>query len=339
MASTDGQTTDPLIEALTKRAFGFDFYRAVRLLQARRDRGPRVGYSQSLAQDTVRFAQGASLAFAPSTIERVDPGAPGVPPKIWVNFFGLLGPNGPLPLHLTEYARERKLHHGDPTFTAFLNVFHHRLIAFFFRAWADNQKALDLDRADDQRFAIYLGSLFGAGMDSLRHRDAVPDQAKLYYAGRLASQTRSAEGLEAILEDYFGVRTEIQPFTGRWLKLPESSLCQLGASPDTGRLGVNALVGSRFWECQLNFRIQMGPMKLADFERLLPSGRSFERLRCWVRNYTGEEFSWDLRLVLAREEVPRTALGQAGRLGWTTWLKTRPFAQDADDLVVMPPGQ
>lgn len=338
MAGTDGQTPDSLIEELTERAYAFDFFRAVRLLQAQHPDRPRVGYSQSLSQDAVRFAQGASLAFAPSTLDHVDVGGDGISPRMWVNFFGLLGPNGPLPLHLTEYARERKLHHADPTFNAFLNIFHHRLISLFFRAWADNQKALDLDRPDDQRFAVYLGSLFGIGMDSLRHRDAIPDRAKLYYSGRLSSQTRPAEGLEAILEDYFGIRTEIQPFVGRWMKLPPDSLCQLGASPNTGRLGLNALAGSRFWECQLNFRIRMGPMKLADFERLLPSGHSFQRLLCWVKNYTGEAFYWDLQLVLAREEVPQISLGKAGRLGWTTWLKTQPFANDAEDLVVIPPG-
>ena len=45
--------------------------------------------------------------------------------------FGLLGPNGPLPLHLTEYVRERLRHHADPTFARFLDLFHHRFALFF----------------------------------------------------------------------------------------------------------------------------------------------------------------------------------------------------------------
>lgn len=339
MASTDGQAPDSLIEALAAKPYAFDFCQAVRRLQARHPELPPVGYSQSPAQDPVRFAQNASLAFAPASLDRLELRAEGLPPRLWVNCFGLLGPNGPLPVHLTEYARERKLHHGDHTFNAFLNVFQHRLTSFFFRAWADNQKSVDLDRPENQRFAIYLGGLFGAGMDSLRRRDALPEHAKLYYSGRLASQTRCAEGLEAILSDYFGVPTEVQPLAGRWMKIPPGAVCQLGAARETGQLGVNTLVGSRFWECQLNFRIQMGPMKWKDFERLLPSGRAFERLRCWVRQYTGDEFFWDLKLVLAREEVPQTSLGKQGRLGWTTWLKTQPFKHDAEDLVIQPPDQ
>ena len=64
-----------------------------------------------------------------------------------VNFMGLFGPNAPLPLHITDYARDREANAKDETLTAFLNVFHHRLISLFYRAWAVNQKAADLDRA------------------------------------------------------------------------------------------------------------------------------------------------------------------------------------------------
>jgi type VI secretion system protein ImpH len=338
MASTNGQTPDPLMERVAKQPFAFDFFRAVRLLQALHADSPRVGYSPSPAQEPVRFAQKPSLAFASSTLDGLGPGPLPSIPRLWVNFFGLSGPNGPLPLHLTEYARDRELHHNDHTFTAFLNLFNHRLTSLFFRAWADNQKALDLDRPEDQRFAAYLGSFFGMGMESLWNRDAVPDRAKLYFSGHLASQNRNAEGLESILEDYFGIPTQIKTFVGRWLEVPEDSCCRLGMSPQTGRLGLSTLVGSRFWECQLNFRIAMGPMKLSDFERLLPSGSAFKRLQCWVRNYCGEQFFWDVNLVLKKAEVPPVALGRSGRLGWTTWLKTRPFERDADDLVLIPPG-
>jgi type VI secretion system protein ImpH len=254
-----------------------------------------------------------------------------------VRLFGLFGPHGPLPPHVTEYAHDRNLHYGDRTITAFCNVFHHRLLSFFYRAWAVNQKSADLDRADEQRYATYIGSFFGIGMDSLQERDAVSDWAKLYFAGRLANQTRNAEGLEAILQQYFEIRTRIETFVGRWMDLPRDSVCQLGHSRETGQLGVNTIVGKRFWECQLNFRIHMGPMKLKDYQRMLPGGDAFLRLKYWVLNYCGEHFFWDIQLVLEAPEVPQTCLGQAGRLGWTTWLKTKPFTRDADDLCLIPP--
>lgn len=338
MAGTDGQTPDHLIEQLANEPFAFDFFRAVRLLESRWPDQPRIGHSFSPAQDPVRFCQNPSLNFAPSTLEAFRQTGSDAVPKLLVRFFGLLGPNAPLPPHLTEYAYERHLHHGDRTLASFLNVFHHRLISFFYRAWAANQKAVDLDRPDQQRFATFLGSFLGLGMESLQDRDPVQDAAKLFFCGHLSCQTRNAEGLEAILQQYFDVPTEVHTFVGRWIPLPADSLCQLGQSPQTGTLGRTAIAGSRFWDCQLSFRIRMGPMKLRDYERMLPCGQSFQRLKYWVLNYCGQHFFWDAHLVLEAGEVPQTVLGRAGRLGWTSWVKTRPFVCDAEDLVLVPPG-
>ena len=338
MAGTSGQTPDSLIEQLEKSPYDFDFFQAVRLLQSRFHDLPRVGYSQTPAQDPVRFAQSPALAFPPSTLEKVQPTTPAGVPKMFVNFFGLMGPNGPMPIHITEYARERELHHGDRTIASFINVFNHRLLSFFFRAWASSQKAVDLDRPQDQSYPVYVGSLFGMGLESLQQRDAVPDWAKLYFAGRLSCQTRNAEGLEAILQEYFEIKTEIQTFHGRWMNLPADSLCQLGGSTETGSLGLTSIVGSQIWECQLSFRIKLGPMPLKDYERMLPGGEAFGRLQYWVLNYCGQHYFWDVQLVLRADEAPDIALGKSGRLGWTTWMKTKPLPHDADDLVLHPPS-
>ena len=335
MAGPDRTLSDSIIEELAKNPFAFDFYRAVRLLEARHPGFPRIGHSVSPSQDPIRFGQKPSLTFAPSTLDSFVLNGDRAAPRLFTNFFGVFGPNGPLPLHLTEYAYERDRHFDDRTLMAFANLFHHRFFSFFYRAWAASQKTVDLDRSDDRRYSIYIGSLFGIGMDSLQTRDAVPDSAKLYYSGRLSCQTRNAEGLEAILQDYFHLRTEVQTFFGRWLDLPADSACELGDSPESGSLGLTTVVGSRIWDCQLSFRIRMGPMKFGDYERMLPNGDSFKRLRHWVRNYLGDQLLWDAQLVLLAGEVPSISLGQTGRLGWTTWLKTAPLGCDPDDLVIV----
>ena len=274
------------------------------------------------------------MDFAPATMEAVRRKDPSRPPVVYSRHFGLFGPNGPLPLCLTEYAYERILHHGDATFAAFCNVFHHRLLSFFFRAWADAQKTVDFDRPTDQQWSQFVASLIGLGMESLQGRDTVPDRAKLYFAGRLVQHNRNAEGLEAILQDFYGIPAQVCTFVGRWLKLPAASVCKLGSSRESGILGATVIMGSRVWTCQLHFRVRMGPMNFADYQRMLPAGGSFRRLRDWVRQYVGEESSWDLCLVLAKDEVPVIQIGRAGLLGWTTWLKTKPFDHDAEDLVL-----
>jgi type VI secretion system protein ImpH len=337
MAGTDGQTTHHLIEELGQRPFSFDFFRAVRLLECHFRDHDKVGSSFTPAQDPVRFAQNPNLNFAPSTIEAFKQASTESAPRMFLNFMGLMGPNGPLPLHVTEYAREREMHHKDSTIGAFLNIFNHRLVSLFYRAWAASQKALDLDRPGEQRFSMYLGSFSGLGLESMHGRDDVQDWAKYYFSGRLSSQTRNAEGLEAILAEYFEVKTELQTFVGRWIDLPQDSLSKLGDSPETGGLGVNTIAGSRIWDAQLNFRIRFGPMGLEEYQRLLPTGVAFKRLKQWVTQYCGEEFFWDIQFVLKANEVPDSCLGRSGQLGWTTWLKTEPFTQDSEDLILNPP--
>jgi type VI secretion system protein ImpH len=336
MASEGRPAEHPLMHELEENPERFDFFQAVRRIECLHADLPRVGHSQHVAQDPVRFRQVPSLAFAPSTVVGYTAGSGGRPAQLSVAFMGLLGPNGPMPLHLTQYARERVLHHSDHALVGFLDVFNHRMISLFYRAWATGKPVVNYERRGADRFSIHLASLFGMGLESLRHADAVSEEAKQYYAGRLARATRNAEGLAAILEGYFGVPAGVEQFVGRWLHLPPECLCRLGGSPSSATLGTNAIVGARVWECQQTFHVRLGPMGLKQFVRLLPGGSSLARLTAWVRNYTGDELSWAVRLVLRRDDVPETCLGRAGNLGWCTWLKTRPFERDAEDLLFTP---
>ena len=334
MAQPDRQTPDNLAGEMASQPHAFNFFQAVRRLEAEYKDWPRVGWSQRLEEDYLRFCQVPSLSFAPSTLEKVEQ-VEGVI-RIFVNFLGMFGPNGPLPQHLTDFARDRQRNLHDPTLVRFVDIFHQRMLSFFYRAWAINVKSVDFDRSDQARYATYFGSLFGIGIPSLRDRDNVSDWAKIHYSGRLAAQTRDAEGLEAILGDYFGLPTEICEFAGYWMKIPWENQLRLGESRDTGTLGSNAVAGERKYEVQLKFRIRMGPMELVDLQRLVPVGDSFRRLKDWVLNYTNQEFYWDLQCVLKAGSVPALSLGQEAMLGWTTWLKSKPFSRDADDPIFDP---
>ncbi len=323
------------LEKLEQEPYAFSFFLAMRRLHAL-DQGMNLGRSLRPRDDRIRLQQQPDLRFSPSTVRDFIPATEDQPAKLDVNFLGLLGPNGPLPLHITEYAMERLNQHKDPTLVAFLNVFHHRLLSLFYRAWAVHQKSADLDRATGQRFADYIGSFLGLGQPAMQHRDEVDDAAKLYFSGRLASQTHNAEGLAAILKEYFGVMVQVEPFAGQWLAIPETDACRLGESPATGLLGSTVIVGSKVWQVQTKFRLRFGPLKLADLLRLLPNQTAFKRLKTWVRNYSGDELFWDAQYVLLANEVPTTQLGAGGYLGWTTWINTRKPARDAEDLVIDP---
>jgi len=333
---------DRLAELLRRIAaypHAFDLYHAIRLIECAAPDRPRIGTSLGLSQDPVRFAQHATLAFAASSIAKTERTRGSVATRLILNGFGLLGPNGPMPLHITEYVHERQVNHRDHSPARFLDIFHHRMSSLFYRAWAVNQPTVARDRPDQDRFAAYLGSLIGIGSEILRGLDAAPDDAKLHYAGLLSSQTPHAEGLEALISDFFGVRCRLVPFVGQWLELPPESRCRLGESPESGSIGTTLVVGSRVWDVQHRFRLVLGPMSLDDFERFLPIGSSFEKLVAWVRNYCGLEHTWDVQLLLEASQVPQTRLGGAdgGRLGWTTWIRSGPYPRDADQVTLRPP--
>ncbi len=338
MAPQDRNTTHALelLRFLEETPYHGSFYHTLRALECLHADKPRLGRSARIADDPIRLAQEPSLEFAPASLASFKAGKNGRPWRLSVYFFGLLGPNGPLPLHLTEYARERLRNHRDPTFARFLDIFHHRMLCLFYRAWAESQPTVSFDRPDSDRFGVYVGSLFGVGMPSLRDRDAMPDLAKLHFAGRLACQTRNAEGLLAMLRGFLRLPVEIQEFIGQWFDLPEDCQCRLVSSPDNAILGQTSTIGSRYWDCQQKFRITVGPVSYPDYRRLLPGGRTLQRLTALVKNYLGLQLAWDLNLVLRKQEVPPTVLGRQGELGWTTWLATGPFAEDADDLLLSP---
>ncbi|MCC9000669.1 MAG: type VI secretion system baseplate subunit TssG [Candidatus Contendobacter sp.] len=321
-----------LFEALRREPYAFHFLQALRRLECIYRDQPRFGQSIRLADDPIRLAQQPSMAFAPATLAAFEAGDGERPARLCQYFLGLFGPNGPLPLHLTEYVRDRTRNVGDHAFARFADLFHHRMLCLFYRGWASAQPTVSFDRPETDRFKVYIGAPFGMGMPSLWNRDAAPDLAKFHYAGRLVSQTRNPEGLRAILADFFKLPADIESFVGHWLPLDEKSRCRLGETPATGLLGMTAVIGERVWDCQYKFRITVGPMPLAEFQRFLPGSDSLRRLVAWVRNYVGDELLWDFNPILKKEEVPPLVLGEGTRLGWTTWLTSQPLEQDADDL-------
>ncbi|MHC4362564.1 MAG: type VI secretion system baseplate subunit TssG [Planctomycetota bacterium] len=337
MAGTDRKTTDHLAEltgALQAKPYKFGFYQVLRSIECLYTERPRLGASLRPVDDPIRLAQEPAMTFEAASLTAFEPGTDGKPHRLMVRLLGLLGPNGPLPLHLTEYALERKRDHGDRTFARFLDVFHHRMLSLFYRAWANNEPTVSFDRPEADRFADYVGSLVGLGMPALRKRDDIPDYTKFYYSGRLSGQTKCADGLQAVLADYFDLRAGIEEFVGEWMRLPQQHICRLGADESNGTLGQSVILGSRVWGSQYKFRITLGPLSIEEYMRLLPAGDRIRRLVALVRNYVGDELAWDVKLILNREEVPPTRLDGNTRLGWTTWLGERVSEKDADDLVL-----
>jgi type VI secretion system protein ImpH len=324
------------LERLTREPEKHHVFQALRVIEAAFPDAPRLGESRRPREDKVRLGQEAELAFPPSTIASFKPGTDGKPARLTNRFFGLFGPQGPLPLHMTEYVRDRLRNHRDTTILAFANMITHRMMSLLYRAWTSGEPAPSFDRTDDP-MARRVAALSGYHGDHLRDRDAMPDLAKLHFAGHLSQAARNPEGLVSILSAFFSVPVRLQQFVGSWLDLEPDDQWQLGR---TVGLGHGTSIGQRVWTRGAKFRLRIGPLSIADYERLLPGGESLARLQSIVRNYAGDSLDWDVNLVLAGDDVPRSSLGGTTRLGHTSWVRSRPNPDDAgtdvDDLFLYP---
>ena len=341
----------PFFSKLAMDATQFDFYHALRQVDAAVPGVAALGRALRPRDEPLRLTQHASLAFAPASLHEYQPGVAAYGyGRLSINNFGMFGPNGPMPQHLTEYVQERILHSKDQTLARFCDIFQHRMILLFYRAWADCQAANSLDHPDRDSFGRYAASLVGLGQSSLRNRDAVPDHLKLHHSGHLSRQTRNVEGLVRPLAALLRIPVALKEYCMQWLQLAvedqtrlhsvtlaaKGSTHRVELGLTSARLGQGAIAGQRVPDVQHKFRLLLGAMRFSEFERFLPGGDRFMQVRDWVRNYLGVELAWDARLILVKEEVPATRLGVYGQLGWTSWLGM-PAAKrqrDADDVVL-----
>ena len=267
-----GHETDALnfLSALSREPYRYDFYQTLRRLECLYAAKPRWGAALRPVDEPVRLGQDPDLAFAPAPLASFELGTDGAPPRLQVRLFGLLGPNGPLPVHITEYVRHRLRHAGDPTLSRFLDLFNHRFLALLYRAWAQAQPHVNRDRTGQDRYLVYVGAFVGVAPPPLRHRDTVPDLAKLFHAGTLVRQVRNAEGLAAIIRQFFRVPVAIEEFVGHWLFLAPGDRTHLRW--DGKSLGGDAVLGARVWDHQSKFRIHLGPLTLSQYRGLPARG-------------------------------------------------------------------
>jgi type VI secretion system protein ImpH len=335
MADAPRQSADAveLIRDLEARFTSYELYAALRRVECAFPGLPRLGRAARSADEAVRLGQVPSLTFAPTVFAEAARRSDG---RLWLGnlFFGVFGPNGPLPLHLTEYAHERRHNFRDHTLSRFADIFHHRLLCLFYRGWADAQPVVQADRGEIDRFRLYIGALVGIGQDSLTDRDAMPDAVRLHFAGRLGTQHRNPEGLKVLLEEFFGESVRVEEFKGEWMALARADRLYLGTSAPASVLGQGSTLGGSVWGAQSRFRIVVGPMGIKAFKHFLPGSVATSQLAAIVRDYVGFELAWDLQLLLKRGEVPGARLGADTRLGWTSWLPKSMRERDADDLVL-----
>lgn len=289
---------------LQTQVWRFDFFSAMRCVDALDPMAPRLGTSEHLRQDPLRLGQAVSLGFEPGMLRSLQL-REGMPARIAVTFFGLAGVNGPMPLSFSEDTLSRQINHNDFMMADFLDIFHHRLLCLLYRSWAAIRPAVSADCPGQDRFFDYV--------------QAFTPRGERYYVHQYVDQRRSAEGLLELLKDHLQVPVRLHQWFGRWSTQGTAEQQRLGGG-NAMQLGLGSLLGRRVWNTQHSVRLTLGPLSMARLEQFLSTAAVLHNLSRLVDDYLGGCFEWDLQLLLADEADTTVHLGSNQPLGLALWL-------------------
>ena len=323
-----------LIAELLREPGGFDFLRAVQVLEAQRTArqpgadGELVGFDRPPSETGLRFGSSASLAFPAKSIASVrareGPGETAY--DVAVSFLGLVGPAGTLPVHYTETVLQR-LHAKDASLGDFLDAFQDRGIALFYRAWKKYRLPLAFASSDPARGKLdpVLNAIL-ALLGLLPRARAKPvhaiELAQAHHAGLFADRRRSAAGLRAMLRGLLRCEVAVEEFVGQWIDLDRAAWSRLGDGEGgaPARLGDESVLGARVWSVDARVRVVAGPLDRARFRELWPGGAPVRFLWQLVRAYLGPLIECELVWQLAPDAPAAQHLGSDQRLGRDAWL-------------------
>ncbi|MEP0548462.1 MAG: type VI secretion system baseplate subunit TssG [Rhodothermales bacterium] len=300
---------------LFKTGYRFDFFQAVRLLEAYFPNAPEPGTSANPASERVHFRPYAATVFPSSDVRSVTLGEDGA--DVMVTFMGLYGVASPLPVYLYEDLATE----AEDTFPLrdFLDIFNHRLYSYFYRAWKKYRpggSAAGTRSGGTDRFLAIAGlgtpgALAGAPVSVARLAG---------FAGLLNRRVRNAEGLHTLLSAFTeGLPVEVVQNVPRRVRVADRPALGRGATAAT--LGGSALVGATVYDVGGKFRVALGPMGIQDFEAYLPGGPKAEALDWLVRLYAPDFLDFDVLLKLETQQVSALRLGDRNaRLGENTWV-------------------
>jgi type VI secretion system protein ImpH len=332
----DARQSLPDLDKAEVLSEAFDFFELLRRLERE---GSLFGYSGRPEREPARLGQHVRLGFATQDVVDFRKATDKTPARVTVVNLGLLGPEGPMPLHLTRWVLDRLSQRwfagadaqqtSDTTFLDFVNILQHRMIALFYRAWADAHPAVQVERTIGGRIRAMLEAMAGIGLPGTHSESPGLDAVKLRQAASLASQVDGPERLTLFLAEAFRVPVQLKEFVAAWMSIPAPLQTQLGKGH--AGLGRSATIGPRSFSRQSRVELRIGPLGYEDFKAFLPGGRRLKALKRAIRDLVGELFDVDLRIVLAREAVPPARIGTV-QLGRTAWLARPGEWGDAEDM-------
>jgi type VI secretion system protein ImpH len=302
---------------LFREGYRFEFFQAVRLLEQLFEDAPAPGETPNYRDERIRFRPDTALVFPATDVKRIER-LEGELVEVIATFMGLYGIDSPLPYYFyDDLAKEDEstLAHRD-----FLDIFNHRLYAYFYRAWKKYRPGLHHRPGKRNAQATRFLALAGLGTPRALDETPVPPMRLAALAGRFGPRTRNAEGLEAMLRLLLdNIPVEIIENVPRWVPIRVRSA--LGQTRHAMRLGQDAAIGEQVYDRSGKFRIRLGPVGVDDYLALLPGGDRAEMVDWLVRTYAPDYLDFDIELHVRTAELPVTRLGDmTAKLGLTTSL-------------------
>jgi type VI secretion system protein ImpH len=321
----DAPLTSSAIEEARRRGF----YPLVQLLE-RLSGGPPVGTSDAAPDERIRFRHDPALSFSTGDVVRVREVAPGPTQseegegarartfEVTTTFLGLTGGVSPLPNYLAEEVAQQDP--DDPRLRDFLDLFHHRLISFVYRARAKYDAPAswrsDLTDAWSPRLFALLG------IDAWEPAVPGPPRwqllrlAPLLADREVTSHTLEVAIREALGPDLGGARVAVEPFVGGWVDIAPEDRNRLGRSPS--RIGVDLVLGRRVVDVAGRFRVVIGPLSAESYP-LFVGGEPVRRAEAMIAGLVAEPIEHEIVLWLSEDAAPPVRLGRS-RLGKDSWL-------------------
>ena len=294
------------------------FLQALRHLERRAGKKPRIGQSRRLSQEIVDLGQDPYTGFAYDELSEVDVDAK--LPRVRPRFLGFFGPFGPLPHSITREV-DRWARNGDKAFVRFADIFVARFQQLFYRAWSDARPITQYDHPSGGEFPRLLRSLTGDAHGSFDGASPVDDVVRLRYTALSMDRVRSPVRLRQILRAHFGVAVRIEEFVTGWLEFAPEDRSVMGMQGM--RLGQDLRVGQRAPSISEKIVVHVECNSVEEYRDFLPGRDRQAELKDLVLGYLGAFFEIDVALWLPRAQIAPAQLGTTTELGWTSAMPMR----------------
>ncbi|MBM4359758.1 MAG: type VI secretion system baseplate subunit TssG [Deltaproteobacteria bacterium] len=319
----DAAKPEETLAAFSKNARRFNYFRLLYLLERLYPDSARIGMTGPARSERVRLRSESSLVFASSDVSSLEqrkfPDGESRA-EITAAFLGLYGSASPLPPYYVERIALSVHQGGTQPVRELLDVIHHRVFSLVYRSWAKYRHSVGYTRRGQDRFTQRM--FCAVGVDGFGARDMPLDPFYfLRFAPLLASKSRSARGLQVVLDQLLsGIRVDIEQFVGAWTLIEKPLRNKLGLA--NHQLGESLVIGRYVFDGSGRYKIALGPLDYDDYLSFLPGGHQRPFLQSVVGTFTPGIHDVMLELHVDLEATPKFQLGspRSSTLARTAWL-------------------